>query len=149
MRVLKILALFALVSVGCVAAAAQVKPKPAPAANNTIKASAAYSEVLLRKAELTAELEGLLVDYQDEYPPVRNLRTELGFLQKEIDRLLSVAPADAGKLSSALGKLMVRKAQALTDLAKLQRDYTDDHPEVKSAKRKAEVFETAIKEILG
>lgn len=131
-----------------VAAQAKPKPTPSPAGISGIKSSAAYSEVVLRRAELMADLEGLLVDYQEEYPPIRSLRSELGFLQKEIDRLLGVRTADVGKLSAALGKLMIRKAQSLNEVAKLQRDYTEDHPDVKSAKRKVEVFESAIKEIL-
>lgn len=135
---------------GCaLAAGAQVKPKPTPTAISPVKATAAYSEVLLRKAELTAELESLLTEYTEEYPPAQLIRAELGFVQKGIDRLLAVAPADIPKLSVALGKLMIRKAQSEAEWWKLQLDYKEDHPDVKSAKRKIEVFEAAIKEILG
>ncbi len=137
-----------------ITARAQVKPKPKPSASPTtnaltIKATAAYSEVLLRKAELTAELESLLIEYTDEYPKAKSIKTELTFLQKEIDRLLAVAPSDAGKLSTALGKLMIRKAQVETELVKLQADYNEEHPDLKAARRKVEVFESAIKEILN
>ncbi len=133
---------------------AQIKPKPTPSVTPattavTIKATAAYSEVLLRKAELTADLESLLIEYTEEYPKAKSIRIELGFLQKEIDRLLAVAPSDAAKLSTALGKLMIRKAQVETELVKLQADYNEEHPDLKAARRKVEVFESAIKEILN
>lgn len=133
---------------------AQVKPKPTPTVTPstsavTIKATPAYSEVLLHKAELTADLESLLIEYTEDYPKAKSIRIELGFLQKEIDRLLAVPPSDAGKLSTALGKLMIRKAQVETELVKLQADYNEEHPDLKAARRKVEVFESAIREILN
>jgi uncharacterized protein involved in exopolysaccharide biosynthesis len=134
-------------------AAAQVRPKPTPspsvAQSQNVRSTPAYAEVLLRKTELTAEVESLLVEYTEEFPRVRDIRTELGFLQKEIDRLLAVPAAETGRLSAALGKLMIRKAEAETDRAKLLVSYKEEHPDVKAAKRRVEMFEAAIAEILG
>jgi len=112
------------------------------------KSSPAYAEVLLRKTDLLAELESLLVDYTEEYPKVKELRFETGSLQKELDILLAVNPAESSKLSAALGKLMVRKCELGTDLWVLQKEFNDQHPDVKRAKRKFEIFEAAIKDIL-
>jgi uncharacterized protein involved in exopolysaccharide biosynthesis len=127
---------------------AQVKPvvKPAPANSQSAKSSPAYAEILLQKTELSSELEDLLVEYTEEYPKVKELRFKLNSLQKDLEKLLAVA--DASKLSVALGKLMVRKTELAADVWNLQRQYADDHPDVKRAKRKVEVFEQAIKEIL-
>lgn len=128
---------------------AQNKPvvKPTPTTNaQTVKSSPAYSEVLFQKTELAAELETLLLDFTDDYPKVKDLRFEIGVLQKDLDKLLT--SADASRLTQALGKLMVRKAELAADVFKLQRQYNDDHQDVKRAKRKVEVFEQAIKEIL-
>jgi uncharacterized protein involved in exopolysaccharide biosynthesis len=128
---------------------AQNKPvaKPTPTTNlQAVKSSPAYSEVLFQKTELAAELEKLLLDFTDDYPKVKDLRFEIGVLQKDLDKIL--ASADASRLTQALGKLMVRKAELAADVFKLQRQYSDDHPEVKRARRKVEVFEQAIKEIL-
>ncbi|HEY0429178.1 MAG TPA: hypothetical protein VGC76_15465 [Pyrinomonadaceae bacterium] len=111
-----------------------------------IKASAAYAEVLLQKTELSAELENLLLDFTDEYPKVKELRFEVGLLQKDLEKLLAVS--DASRLTTPLGKLLVRRAQLATDVWNLQTQYNDDHPDVKRAKRKVEIFEQAIKEIL-
>jgi len=112
------------------------------------KSSPAYAEVLLRKTELLSELESLLVEYTEDYPKVKELRFETGALQKELDTLLAVNPAESSKLSAALGKLMVRKCELNTDLWILLKEYNDQHPNVKRARRKLEIFEASIKDIL-
>ena len=116
---------------------------------NPVKATPAYAELLLRRTELTSSVESLLLDYTEEYPKVKEIKVELGFLKIEIDRLLAVKPGDTGKLSIALGKLMLRKVELETELDALRAQYKDEHPDVKKARRKVEVFESAIREILG
>ncbi len=115
----------------------------------TLKSSAAYAEVLLKKAELQSDLESLLVEYTEDYPKVRELRFTLTLLQREIERIAAVPPAEAAKLTVALGKLVVKKVDLETEMWSLQRNYKDEHPDVKRAKRKVEIYEAAIKEILG
>jgi hypothetical protein len=66
-----------------------------------------------------------------------------------MDRLLAVKPADAAKLSQALGQLMLRKVGIETQLDALRAQYKDDHPDVRKARKKVETYEAAIKEILG
>lgn len=114
-----------------------------------IRSSPAFSEVILRRAELEAELESLLLDFTEEYPKIKAARYGLSQLQKQIDLLLAVKAADAGKLTLALGKLMVKKVELETDLWSLQQNLADGHPDVKRARRKVEIFEKAIKDILG
>ena len=116
--------------------------------NQAVKTTAAYAEVLLRKTELIAELEELLVSYNEEYPKVIKARFESDLLQKDMTRLLAVNGSEISKLTSALGKLLVRKAELETNLWDAQRLYGNEHPNVKRAKRKVEIFEQAIKEIL-
>jgi hypothetical protein len=125
------------------------KTETSPPASNPLKSSAAYAEVILRQTELEADLESMLVEFTEEYPKVKEARYELEFLQVEFDRLTAVKPADAGKLTAALGKLMVRKAGLAADLKALRAQYDDKHPDVMSAKKKVDVFEKAIKDILG
>lgn len=111
-----------------------------------VKSSAAYAEVLLQKTELSAELENLLLEYTEEYPKIKELRFEVGLLQNDLQKLLTIS--DASKLTTPLGKMLVRRAQLATDVWNLQKQYTDEDSNVKRAKRKVEVFEQAIKEIL-
>jgi chromosome segregation ATPase len=128
------------------------KPDPSKAqasVANPVKSSQAFAEVLLRRTELQAEMESLLVEYTEEYPKIKEARFELAAIQKEIDRLLAVKPADISKLTQALGKLMVRKLELETDLWVLRAKYDDAHPDVKRAKKKLEIYEASIKEILG
>ena len=131
---------------------AQNSGKNAQSSNKTtaqsIKNSPAYAEVLLRKTERTAELEDFLVEYTEEYPKVQQLRAELALLNKEMNRILAVNPSEASKLTLALGKLMLRKVELEMDYANVQKQYTDDHADVKQAKRKVEIFEAAISDIL-
>ena len=121
-------------------------PSPAPP---PVRSSPAYAEVLLRKTELLAEIEAYLADYTEENPKVIDTRLELNTLTKDIDRIYAVRPSETGKLTQALGKLIVRRAALEADFSRLLRTYSKDHPEVKRAKQRVKVFESAIKEILG
>lgn len=132
----------------CLAQANVKKVAPTSDKSNAqaVKASPAYAEVLLEKTELRAELEELVLEFTEEYPKVKELRFQLGLLQKDLEKLL--AASDASKLTLPLGKLLVRRTKLATDVWNLQRQYTDEDSNVKRAKRKVEIFEQAIKEIL-
>ncbi|MEP6944516.1 MAG: hypothetical protein ABJA02_01265 [Acidobacteriota bacterium] len=114
-----------------------------------IRSSAAYAETLLRRTELQADLEAMLPDYTEENPKVLDARFEIAVLSKDMDRLFGVRPSETGRLTEALGRMIVRRAALATDLSRLLRSYSKDHPEVKRAKRRVEIFDAAIKEILG
>lgn len=128
---------------------AEPSKTPAPPAVNPARFSPAFAEMLLLRTEREAELEALLIDYTDEYPKIKEARFQLTVIQKEIERLLAVKPAEVSRLTLALGKLMVRKVEIETDVWALRIKYSDEHPDVKRAKRKLEIFETAIRDILG
>jgi uncharacterized protein involved in exopolysaccharide biosynthesis len=129
---------------------AQTKPQVKTSlADVSLRATPAYAELLLRKTDLEAELEALLMEYTEDYPKVRDLRLELDVLKPEIDRILALKPGDAGKLTQALGKLILGKAAHAASLKKLQMQFQDAHPNVRKAKRMVEIYEAAIKEILG
>ena len=89
------------------------------------------------------------MEFTEEYPKVKADRYTLAQLQKQLDILMAVKPAEASKLTLALGKLMVKKVELDTDLWSLQQSLADGHPDVKRAKKKVEIFDKAIREILG
>lgn len=89
-----------------------------------------------------------MLDYTEEFPKVKELRFELDLLNAEMNKILAVNASDAGKLTLALGKLIVRKTELETDVWNLRRQYSDDQKEVRRAKKKVDVFEKAIREIL-
>jgi hypothetical protein len=122
---------------------------PRQPADPAIRSTPAYAELLLRKTELEAEAESLLMEFTEEYPKVKDIRLEQDILKAETQRLLVLKPADAGKLTLALGKLMLGKVSHAAALKRLQMQYQDGHPSVKKEKRMIEIFEAAIKEILG
>ncbi|MDQ3322881.1 MAG: hypothetical protein M3525_10710 [Acidobacteriota bacterium] len=126
----------------------KVSAQSSPVNNQAEKSSPAYAEILLQKTELESQLEDLLVGFTDDFPKVKQLRFQIGLLQRQTDRILAVGSANTNKLTLALGKLIVRKTELDTELWSLKAQYNDDFPEVKRAKRKVEVFEKAIGEIL-
>lgn len=146
---LRSLAMFGLclAVVSCVSG--QKNPAGQAASQQNVKSTPAYAEVLLKSTELTSELEALLVEYTDEFPRVKDIRMELEILKSETDRLIAVRPADISRLSLALGKLIVKKAEHAAALKRLQMTYQDSHPTVRKEKRQVEVFEAAIREILS
>lgn len=115
---------------------------------DSVRDSSAFAEILLRSTELESELESLLLDYTDEFPKVKEMKFTLSVLNRDRERLLQGNPAETARLSQALGKLIVRRADLETDHWKLLQSYKDEHPDVKRAKRRVEIFDRAIKEIL-
>ena len=110
--------------------------------------SPAYAELLLRKTELQAELESLILEYTEEYPRIREIKYVLALVSRDAERLSRVKANEAARLTLALGKLLVKKMDLETDLWKLQASYKDEHPDVKRAKRKVEIYESAVNDIL-
>ncbi|MDQ2745768.1 MAG: hypothetical protein M3T96_00705 [Acidobacteriota bacterium] len=123
-------------------------PSDSKANLKAVKSSPAYAELLLRKVEREAQLEELAPDYTDEFPKVKEIKFELSLISQALERILAVKPAESGKLTLALGKLLVRKTELGTDLWSLHQQFTDERPEVKRLRRKIEIYEQAIKEIL-
>ncbi len=116
--------------------------------SNTLRSSAAFAEVILRRTELESTLEEMLVSYTEEFPKIKETRYELEALRKDIAKLNSVKREETSKLTSALGKLIVRKATVEADYWALSNRFDKEHPEVQRAKKKFEIFEKAVREIL-
>lgn len=142
------------VAIFAVSASAQLQKNTKPAATasldeTAVRSSPAFAELLLRKTDLESELEALILDYTEEFPRVVALRSELAVMKRELERVLAVKPSEAGKLTLALGKLLVKKIELETDLGALLKNYKEEHPDVRRAKRKLEIYENAVREILG
>jgi hypothetical protein len=137
---------FAMIAEGQVGKRASKGPVTVP---NAFKASSAYAETSLRRTEIQAELESTLIDYTEEFPKIKELRFALARIREEEGRLSTIAPASLERATQALGKLMVRKVDAEVDLWRLQQSLADGHPDVKRAKKRVEIYEAAIAEILG
>ena len=106
------------VVIGTVSALGQTPPKPVPTPTiaQSAKATAAYAEVALKRADVEAELESFLVEYTDEFPRVKELKYALTRIDVEGLRLGSMKPGDRDRATTALGKLMVRKVEAEIEL---------------------------------
>lgn len=115
----------------------------------SVKASSAFSEILLKETEFRSELESLLADYTEEFPKIKELRYSLSLAARDKSQLLKTKTSELDRLSLALGKLLVRRIELETELWRVSQTYADSHPDVRRAKKKVEVFDQAIKEILG
>ena len=111
--------------------------------------SAAYAEVALRYVEVSAEIEAMLGDYTENHPSVAKARIVWAALTADNLRMRAVKPEEAGKLTAALGKTIVRKAELLAEYKALERQYPADNPEVRRAKKRYEYFAAVVDGILG
>jgi hypothetical protein len=123
-------------------------PTPAPPAANRIKSSAAYIELALHKANIEAELVDMLVDYTDEYPRVKELKLETQYVQAELLSLQELDVSLLPKLTESFAKLLLQKIKMQVDLAQQRAVHKDDHPDVKRAIRRVDIYEKAIKDLL-
>jgi hypothetical protein len=75
-------------------------------------------------------------------------RFRLNILEQALNKILAVKPSESSKLTLALGKIILQKVEFETEYEDLRKKYSDEHPDVKRAKRKIEIFDNAVKEIL-
>jgi transcriptional regulator GlxA family with amidase domain len=113
-----------------------------------VRSSAAFAEVIFRRTELEGALQELLVSYKEEFPKVKNARYELNLIEAELNKMRKTKASEAGRLTLALGKLIVGRSRAATDYWILKNRYSDQHPAAKKAKRRFEIYDKAITEIL-
>jgi len=154
MNQLKLMLIFSIALGFAVSANAQNKTKPEPVKPKAvlaeqIRASAAYAELIMVRTELESNIESLLIDHTESFPKIIEDRYHLAMIDIALNRVAAVKPAEAGKLTLALGKMLVRSAELETDLWGLKLIYTDGHQEVKLAAKKLAIYEAAIKDILG
>lgn len=116
--------------------------------NDVFRSSATYAEILLKRTDIESELESLLLDYTDEFPKVKELKYSLTILQRDTDKIALTKQSDSGRLTQALGKLIARRVDLETDLWELLQSYKEEHPDVKRAKRRVEIYDRAIKQII-
>ena len=128
-------------------AAAPVVKAPETSAQ-AVRATAAYAEVLLRKTELESALEDYTTSYTEDYPKVKETRFELSLIEKDLAKLLSVGDSNLTRLTVALGKMMVRRAELGASLWSLQAKFGENHPDVARARRRVSTFEKAVGELL-
>ncbi len=124
------------------------KTVTAPKIAQEVRSSATFAELVLRTAELEAELDALLYSYTEEFPRVKKTRYELQLLQSDLDRISKMNASEAQKLTQALGKLLLRRAELATDYWVIKNRVSEEHPDTIKAKRKLQIFENAVKKIL-
>lgn len=119
-----------------------------PPIGEKVRATPAYAELVLRRTELEATIEELLVTYNEGFSKVLDARFELGLIEADLGGFGVLNDSDAPRLTLALGKLMVRRAQLATEYWSLSNRFKDVHPAAKRAKRKFEIYDRAVKDLI-
>ncbi len=139
--------LFSVCAFGQLRSRTSEKSEPPPISKE-IRSTAAFAEIIVRRTEIESVLEELLVTYKEEFPKVKTARYELNLLDSELIRFGKLKATDADKLTIAVGKLIVRRAELATEYWGVANRFNEGHPEAKKAKRKLEIFDKAIERIL-
>ncbi len=150
-RRLAIIATILLASIHCWAqteTSTKTKKEVSATSQKGFRSSPTYAELLLYRTDLASTLESLIIEYTEEFPKVIEIRHVLTLIDRDTDRIAKVKESDLSKLTLALGKLMVRKIELETELWGLQKNYKDEHPDVKRVKRRVEIYQSAINGIL-
>jgi hypothetical protein len=116
--------------------------------SSSFKTTPAFAEIILKKTEVEAEYEALLIDYTEEYPKVKENKLALRLLLTEIEKLAKLDTSQMPKLTLALGKLIVRKVEAEVEVKSLLVEYDEKNPDVLRARKKLQIYEKAIAEIM-
>jgi hypothetical protein len=116
--------------------------------NPAIRDTAAYVELLVSKTVSEADLQILLVDFNEEAAQVKEKRFELALLEQTMKNIETVPADKLPKLTSAVGKLLVRRIEAEARLKTLIGAYAEQHPLVQKGRIRVQVFGDAIKKLL-
>lgn len=116
--------------------------------SKAIKSSPAYASLILHRTNLRAELEEMLVTYTEDFPKVVDARHEIDLVNFQLSRLLDTKITDSCRLSDSLGKLMLQRTAVEMLLWNLRKKYNEEHPDVQRAKKKLDIYEKAVAEIL-
>jgi hypothetical protein len=148
--VVLLLSFLIILTIPTVAQTKQTVPKDTKTADilGNARNTPGYVEVFVRKVEVEAEIESLLVEYTEEWMEVKIRRMELGLLEKELKKILAMKPEQMGKMSRAYGRLTVRKIELQAELIENTKKFGDDHPSVSKLKIKIDVYQREIDKLL-
>jgi hypothetical protein len=116
----------------------QIDPKTTPA----------YSMLIQRKVKVQAELEGLLGEYDGEWPRAKQLKFEFDVLKIEMKKMTEVEESRLSKFTSGYGALILRKVALNAEIQMLLLEEGSDWPEVKQKQRELELLDKEIQKLM-
>lgn len=119
-----------------------------PAKTSSIADTGAFAEVYAAKVEAEADLKILSMDMTEETAQVREKKLARDLHAREIRWLEALPASSHDKLTTALGRLLVKKTEAEVDLKMLSENYADTYPTVKKARTRIEVYNSEIEKLL-
>ncbi len=113
------------------------------------KTTPAYSLLVQRKVKVQAELETVLAEYSNEWPPAKKLQFELDALEAEMKKVADTDEAQIPKLTNGYGTLLLRRAALDCEIQSLSQEQTSDWPGLKQKRRELELLDNELKKLIG
>lgn len=113
-----------------------------------IAETGAFAEVYAAKVEAEADLKVLTMEYPEGTQQVLEKKFERDLLNRQIRWLEALPSSSYSKMTTALGRLLVRKTQAEAAVKTLSENYADQHPALKKAQMRIEIFNSEIQKLL-
>lgn len=141
----RIFAVVALIIIASFVSYAQETPHESV---SDVKATSAYSMLMLRKVAVEAELEKVLSEYTNEQPKVKIKQFELDALNCEMEKMIETPESNWVKLTSTYGKLILQKVRLKSETQALLLEYTSDYPKVRLKEVELNLLDHEIAKIM-
>jgi hypothetical protein len=112
--------------------------------SNAVKATPAFEVLILKRAEVGAELTQQRQVATMEHPDVVRLAYHLDRLNIEIERLLLTEAPEISKLSSVYGHLLLRRIDLEVDANTLRHQVTSTHPDLRKKRIEIDALQREI-----
>ena len=126
---------------------AQQSPSPGSSACDA-KTTPAYGVLVLRKADLEAELQMMLARFTEAHPDVRLKKIELDVLEREMKRMETVAQEGLPKFTATYGNLILHQVKVEVELETLMAQLSEQHPDVKNKRAELDILKREIDKVL-
>ena len=108
----------------------------------------AYGVLILRKAKVETELSELSEELTNEHPSLDSKRFELRAIRREMAKMRALQTSHVGRLSSAVGNLILSKVAVQVELNDLLVRLTPQHPDVTKKRSELAALGREIQNIL-
>ena len=114
----------------------------------TVETTPAFTMLASHKLVVESELQKLLTGYTAIHPDVLKKQSELEAIEREMTQMSITSEAKLSRLTTAYGRLLIRKFTEEANLRHLLGRFTRQHPEVIEATKKLKMTENKLSEKL-
>ena len=124
------------------------QPQSVDRVSSAAETTPAYARLVLRKATVESEVVELSATVTSEHPSLEAKRFELRAIGLEMDKMRMFEASRVGKLSAAVGDLIVSKVALQVELNDLRARLTRQHPDVTKKIDELAALEREIEKLL-